>query len=78
VQRPDPRPQDLCKGIADIARELKGPLCVELDVERHSVVPSGTAKDIHDLIEEEVRMLGSPQGSLMIIVGTCPRPPPPT
>jgi hypothetical protein len=68
-------PQDLCNGIAAIARELKGRVCIELDVDRQSVVPFGTARDIHDLIEEEVRKLGSPRGGLMMIVGIYPPTP---
>jgi hypothetical protein len=35
----------------------------------------GTARDIHDLIEEEVRKLGSPRGGLMMIVGIYPPTP---
>ena len=68
-------PQDLCNGIDAIARELKGRVCIDLDVDRQSVVPFGTAKDIHDLIEEEVRKLGSPGGGLMMVVGISPPTP---
>jgi hypothetical protein len=68
-------PQDLCNGIDAIARELKGRVCIDLDIDRQSVVPFGTAKDIDDLIEEEVRKLGSPQGGLMMTVGIYPPTP---
>jgi len=68
-------PQDLCNGIDALARELKGRVCIDLDVDRQSVVPFGTAKSIHDLVEEEVRKLGSPRGGLMMIVGIYPPTP---
>jgi len=68
-------PQDLCNGIDAIARELKGRVCIDLDVDRQDVVPFGTANDISGLIEEEVRKLGSASGGLMFIVGIYPPTP---
>ncbi|HOX36382.1 MAG TPA: uroporphyrinogen decarboxylase family protein [Candidatus Brocadiia bacterium] len=69
-------PQDLCHGIDNLARELKGRVCTCLDVDRQKIVPFGTRKEIHDLIEEETRKLGSPQGGLMMIAGIYPPTPP--
>lgn len=69
-------PQDLCNGIDDIARTMKGRCCIKLDVDRQKIVPFGTRKDIHDLIEEEVRKLGSPQGGLSFTAGIWPPTPP--
>lgn len=68
--------QDLCHGIDDLVREIKGRVCLRLDIDRQSVVPHGTPKDIHDLIEEEVRKLGSPEGGLEFLVGFYPPTPP--
>lgn len=68
-------PQDLCNGIDDLAREVKGRMCLRLDIDRQSVVPYGTRKEIRDLIEEEVRKLGSPQGGLEFICGVYPPTP---
>ena len=68
--------QDLVNGVDDIARELKGRVCVDLDVDRQSVVPYGTPREIRDLIEYEVRTLGSPQGGLMMTCGVYPPTPP--
>ncbi len=67
--------QDIANGIKDIERELKGRVCVHLDIDRQSVVPFGTRQEIHDLIEEEVRTLGSPEGGLMTVVGFYPPTP---
>lgn len=69
-------PQDLCNGIDNLARELKGRVCLHLDVDRQTVVPFGSPAEIHDLIEEEVRKLGSPQGGLMMVCGIYPPTPP--
>jgi len=69
-------PQDLCNGIDNLAAELKGRVCIDLDVDRQSIVPFGTRQEIHDLIEEEVRKLGSPQGGLMMVCGIYPPTPP--
>ena len=68
-------PQDLCNGIDDLAREVKGRMCIRLDIDRQAIVPFGTPREIHDLIEEEVRKLGSPQGGLEFICGIFPPTP---
>ena len=68
-------PQDLCNGIDELAREIKGEFCIRLDVDRQTVVPFGTRKEIHDLIKEEVRKLGSPEGGLEFICGIYPPTP---
>ncbi len=68
--------QDLVNGVDNIARELKGRVCIDIDVDRQSVVPYGTPREIHDLIEYEVRTLGSPRGGLMMTCGIYPPTPP--
>jgi hypothetical protein len=68
-------PQDLCNGIDNLAREVKGRACIRLDIDRQSVVPFGTRSEIRGLIEEEVRKLGSPQGGLEMIAGIYPPTP---
>ncbi|MBP8952823.1 MAG: hypothetical protein KBI47_10570 [Armatimonadetes bacterium] len=68
-------PQDLCNGIDNLAREVKGQFCIRLDIDRQTVVPFGTRAEIRELIEEEVRKLGSPQGGLEFICGIYPPTP---
>ncbi len=68
-------PQDLCNGIDNLAREVKGRMCIRLDIDRQKIVPFGTRRDIHELIEEEVRKLGSPQGGLELGAGIYPPTP---
>lgn len=68
-------PQDLCNGIDDLAREVKGRMCIRLDIDRQTVIPYGTRTEIRALIEEEVRKLGSPQGGLEMICGIYPPTP---
>ncbi len=67
--------QDLVNGLENIERELKGRVCVHLDIDRQSVVPFGTRQEIFELIEEAVRRLGSPRGGLMTVVGFYPPTP---
>jgi len=68
--------QDLCNGIDHLAREVKGRICLSLDIDRRRIVPFGTRREIHDLIEEEVRKLGSPRGGLELVCGIYPPTPP--
>ena len=69
-------PQDLCNGIDNLAREVKGRICIRLDIDRQRIVPFGTRREIRDLIEEEVRKLGSAAGGLELTVGIYPPTPP--
>ncbi len=69
-------PQDLVNGIDELARTAKGRFCIDLDVDRQSIVPFGSRKDIHDLVEEEVRKLGGPAGGLMLRASVYPPAPP--
>ncbi|GHU38227.1 hypothetical protein FACS1894105_11810 [Clostridia bacterium] len=68
-------PQDLCNGIDNLAKRIKGKACIQLDVDRQSVIPYGSPKDIDDLIHEETEKLGSPEGGLMFICGVYPPTP---
>lgn len=65
-------PQDLCNGIDELANTIKGKACINLDVDRQTIVPYGTPRDIDDLIREEVMKLGSPAGGLSFIAGIYP------
>ncbi|MFQ5808867.1 MAG: uroporphyrinogen decarboxylase family protein, partial [Armatimonadota bacterium] len=69
-------PQDLVNGIDNLAREVKGRVAIRLDVDRQSVVPFGTPRDVRALIEEGVRKLGSPEGGLELVCGVYPPTPP--
>jgi hypothetical protein len=68
-------PQDLCNGIDELARRIKGKACIRLDIDRQSVLPYGTPKDVDDLIHEEMEKLGSQKGGLMFICGLYPPTP---
>ena len=68
-------PQDLVNGIDNLARHVKGRVCISLDIDRQSVVPFGTRPEIRELIREEVMKLGSPQGGLMFVAGIYPPTP---
>jgi uroporphyrinogen decarboxylase len=65
-------PQDLVNGIDNLACEVKGKMCIRLDIDRQKIVPFGTRAEIRALIEEEVRKLGDPSGGLEFIAGIYP------
>ena len=64
----------LCQtiGYAIVAANLKGRLCVDLDIDRQQITRFGSPEQIDDLIFREVKMLGSPEGGLMMIYGLYP------
>ena len=64
--------QDLVNGIDWIAANLKGRVCIDLDIDRQDVTRFGRPDQIDALIREEVEKLGSPQGGLMMIYGLYP------
>jgi len=68
-------PQDLANGIDNIAREVKGRACIQIDIDRQKVLPYGSPADVRELIKEEVMKLGSPAGGLTMIVGIYPPTP---
>jgi len=64
--------QDLVNGVDWIAAQLKGRVCIDLDIDRQQVTRFGTPAQIDALIREEVEKLGSPEGGLMMIYGLYP------
>ena len=64
--------QDLVNGIDWIEENLKGKVCIDLDIDRQKITPFGTPADVDHLILKEVRRLGSREGGLMLIYGLYP------
>ncbi|MHC4585949.1 MAG: uroporphyrinogen decarboxylase family protein [Planctomycetota bacterium] len=64
--------QDLVNGIDWIAANLKGRVCIDLDIDRQQVTRFGDPDKIDELIRREVEKLGSPEGGLMMIYGLYP------
>jgi len=64
--------QDLVNGIDWIATNLKGRLCIDLDIDRQKITRFGSPEQIDELIRREVKMLGSTEGGLMMIYGLYP------
>lgn len=64
--------QDLVNGIDWIAANLKGRVCIDLDIDRQQVTRFGGPEKIDGLIREEVEKLGSSEGGLMMIYGLYP------
>ena len=68
-------PQDLVNGIDNIARQVKGRVCIRIDIDRQKIIPHGSPADVRELIKEEVMKLGSPAGGLEMVVGIYPPTP---
>ena len=64
--------QDLVNGIDWIETNLKGKVCIDLDIDRQSVVRFGTPDEIDAHIRSAVTRLGSRQGGLMLTHGLHP------
>jgi uroporphyrinogen decarboxylase len=64
--------QDLVNGIDWIATNLKGRLCIDLDIDRQQITRFGTPGQIDELIRGHVQKLGGPEGGLMMIYGLYP------
>lgn len=64
--------QDLVNGIDWIAENLKGRVCIDLDIDRVQVTRFGNPAQIDALIRQEVQKLGSKDGGLMMIYGLYP------
>jgi len=64
--------QDLVNGIDWIKENLKGRVCIDLDIDRQSITVDGSPEQIDVLVREEVAKLGSREGGLMMIYGLYP------
>lgn len=64
--------QDFVNGIDWIKEHLFGRVCIELDIDRQTITPCGTPRQVNELIRSEVSTLGSPQGGLMMVYGLYP------
>jgi hypothetical protein len=64
--------QDLVNGLDWIKANVKGKMCIDLDVDRQGVTFCGTPKQVDDLILREVSTLGDRAGGLMMIYGLYP------
>jgi uroporphyrinogen decarboxylase len=64
--------QDLVNGIDWIVERLAGKICVDLDIDRQSVVTYGTPVEIDSLIRTEVSKIGCKQGGLTMVFDLYP------
>ena len=64
--------QDLVNGIDWIRDNLKGRVCINLDIDRQNITFQGTPAQIEALIRQEVEEIGSKEGGLMMTYGLYP------
>lgn len=67
--------QDRVNGLENIERELKGRVCIDLDIDRQHLIPYGTPAQIRNYVREVVRRLGTKQGGLMLYAEVHPPTP---
>jgi len=67
--------QDLVNGVEWIRDNLKGRVCISLDIDRQKYIRFGTPKEIDDLVRYEIEQLGSPEGGLIMGADIYPGPP---
>ncbi len=68
-------PQDVVNGIDNIARILKGKICIDLDIDRQNITYFGTPEDVDQHILNCVKKLGSKNGGLFMQFGAYPGTP---
>lgn len=64
--------QDLVNGVDWIAARFSGRTCVDLDIDRQSIVYHGSPAQVDELIRYEVSSIGRREGGLMMIYGLYP------
>ena len=64
--------QDLVNGIEWIRDNLKGKICIDLDIDRQKITVNGSPADVREMIDYEVRQLNDPAGGFMMIYGLYP------
>lgn len=67
--------QDLVNGIDWMADNLKGRVCIDLDIDRQNITRFGNPEKIEEHIRDAVNKLGSKQGGLMLKYGLYPEVP---
>lgn len=64
--------QDLVNGIEWLRDNLRGRVCIDLDIDRQKVTVSGTPAEVDELLHYEIRQLGDSAGGLLMIYGLYP------
>jgi len=68
-------PQDLVNGVDNIRKRLKGKVCIDVDLDRQTIVPFGKPHAVKKHVQRVVSALNSPQGGFMITVDIYPPTP---
>lgn len=64
--------QDTVNGVDWIGDKLKGKICIDLDIDRQNITKFGTPYEIDKFILDEIKLLGSKEGGLMMLYGLYP------
>ena len=64
--------QDIVNGLEWMRENLKGKVCIDLDIDRQDITVNGTPEQIDEHIHNAVNLLGSKSGGLMLSYGLYP------
>ncbi len=64
--------QDLVNGIEWIRDNLRGKVCIDLDIDRQNTTVTGTPDEVDALVAYEIARLGDSAGGLLLIYGLYP------
>jgi len=67
--------QDRVNGLDWIARNLKGRVTLDLDIDRQHITPTGTPTEIREYLREVLKKLYDPAGGLILTFGLYPGTP---
>lgn len=67
--------QDRVNGLDRIREELRGRVCIDLDIDRQHLIPFGTPTEIRAYVRRVVEELGSERGGLMLYAEVHPPTP---
>jgi hypothetical protein len=67
--------QDVVNGVDNIAKKLRGRVCIDIDVDRQHVIPFGSRENIFKHIENIVKILNSEKGGLALHIEVYPPTP---
>ncbi|MEM2790365.1 MAG: uroporphyrinogen decarboxylase family protein [Thermofilaceae archaeon] len=67
--------QDRVNGLESIRRELRGKVCIDLDIDRQVLIPFGRPSEVKSYVKTVIEALGSERGGLMLYAEVHPPTP---
>jgi hypothetical protein len=68
--------EDLVNDVDAMKRELRGKICIQLNVDRKMILPFGSPEEVDSHVRGCIEALGSPRGGLLLVFRLSPGTPP--